>query len=83
MSLFEGRASALFVILAGIGISLMTRSSVARNESNPKINKNSARFHMIFRLLEIFIFSFLATEDLVIKEIAERSYGNGHYSYLF
>ena len=29
---FEGRASALFVILAGIGISLMTRSSVARNE---------------------------------------------------
>ncbi|WP_439741787.1 DUF418 domain-containing protein [Bacillus pseudomycoides] len=33
MSLFEGRASALFVILAGIGISLMTKSSVS--SSNP------------------------------------------------
>ena len=32
MSLFEGRASALFVILAGIGITLMTRSAVASNE---------------------------------------------------
>ncbi|PFZ08167.1 hypothetical protein COL60_17305 [Bacillus pseudomycoides] len=33
MSLFEGRASALFVILAGIGISLLTKSSVS--SSNP------------------------------------------------
>ncbi|MDM5188435.1 heparan-alpha-glucosaminide N-acetyltransferase domain-containing protein [Bacillus sp. DX4.1] len=32
MSLFEGRASALFVILAGIGISLMTISSVASHD---------------------------------------------------
>lgn len=32
MSLFEGRASALFVILAGIGITLMTKSSVASHE---------------------------------------------------
>ncbi len=39
MSLFEGRASALFVILAGIGITLMTRSAVASNE-NIKISNS-------------------------------------------
>ncbi len=56
MSLFEGRASALFVILAGIGISLMTRSSVARNE---KIKISNSRKIIWKRALFLFILGLL------------------------
>ena len=53
---FEGRASALFVILAGIGISLMTRSSVARNE---KIKISNSRKIIWKRALFLFILGLL------------------------
>ncbi|PEC20462.1 hypothetical protein COM96_19770 [Bacillus cereus] len=56
MSLFEGRASALFVILAGIGISLMTRSSVASNE---KIKISNSRKMIWKRSLFLFVLGLL------------------------
>jgi len=37
-SLFQGRASALFVLLAGIGISLMTRNAIASGDKNKILN---------------------------------------------
>ncbi|MDA1601218.1 heparan-alpha-glucosaminide N-acetyltransferase domain-containing protein [Bacillus cereus] len=56
MSLFEGRASALFVILAGIGITLMTRSAVASNE---KIKISNSRKIIWKRSLFLFILGLL------------------------
>ncbi|QWG30896.1 DUF1624 domain-containing protein [Bacillus mycoides] len=56
MSLFEGRASALFVILAGIGITLMTKSSVASQE---KIKINTSRILIWKRSLFLFILGLL------------------------
>ncbi len=56
MSLFEGRASALFVILAGIGITLMTRSAVASNE---KIKISNSRKLIWKRSLFLFILGLL------------------------
>ncbi len=56
MSLFEGRASALFVILAGIGITLMTRSAVASNE---QIKISNSRKIIWKRSLFLFILGLL------------------------
>lgn len=56
MSLFEGRASALFVILAGIGITLMTKSAVASNE---KIKISNSRKTIWKRSLFLFILGLL------------------------
>lgn len=56
MTLFEGRASALFVILAGIGITLMTKSSVASQE---KIKINTSRILIWKRSLFLFILGLL------------------------
>lgn len=56
MSIFEGRASALFVILAGIGITLMTRSAVANNE---QIKISSSRKTIWKRSLFLFILGLL------------------------
>lgn len=56
MSLFEGRASALFVILAGIGITLMTRSAVASNE---QIKISNSRKTIWKRSLFLFILGLL------------------------
>lgn len=56
MTLFEGRASALFVILAGIGITLMNKSSVASQE---KIKINTSRILIWKRSLFLFILGLL------------------------
>ncbi|MBE5104873.1 DUF1624 domain-containing protein [Bacillus thuringiensis] len=56
MSLIEGRASALFVILAGIGISFMTRSSVASDE---KLQISNSRKMIWKRSLFLFILGLL------------------------
>ncbi len=56
MSIFEGRASALFVILAGTGITLMTRSAVASNE---QIKISSSRKTIWKRSLFLFILGLL------------------------
>lgn len=56
MSLFEGRASALFVILAGIGISLMTQSSVT---SGNQIKIMASRKMIWKRSLFLFVLGLL------------------------
>ncbi|HDX9611310.1 heparan-alpha-glucosaminide N-acetyltransferase domain-containing protein [Bacillus toyonensis] len=56
MSLFEGRASALFVILAGIGISFMTSSSVASHE---KLKISNSRKMIWKRALFLFVLGLL------------------------
>lgn len=56
MSLFEGRASALFVILAGIGISLMAQSSVT---SGNQIKIMASRTMIWKRSLFLFVLGLL------------------------
>ncbi|KEK25081.1 DUF418 domain-containing protein [Bacillus gaemokensis] len=56
MSLFEGRASALFVILAGIGISLMTKSSII---SDDQIKIMASRKMIWKRSLFLFVLGLL------------------------
>jgi len=50
--LFEGRAAALFVVLAGVGVSLMTRR--ARLSTDPGIHR-SARWSLVRRGMLLFV----------------------------
>lgn len=52
-SLFEGRAAAMFVILAGVGISLMTRKARASNDS---LDIKEVRIVILKRSFFLFIF---------------------------
>ena len=55
-SLFEGRAAAMFVILAGVGISLMTRKARASNDS---LDIKEVRIVILKRALFLFILGLL------------------------
>jgi uncharacterized membrane protein YeiB len=63
--LFEGRASATFVVLAGIGLALMTNRTV---QSNDKIELKKARITIVKRATFLFVIG-LAYTPLWIADI--------------